>query len=154
MKILTLLILAAASLSCANQKAGVLVSRAAEEFATYQANANSKVEQAEAARLELELHLLRIDLANLYARGPVDPGMAQKTIDKVQEKIAARDARLKAWHDQQDQSGAIIGLALGAVTKYHDAGVSAEDLIPSINQLGTIPNILRKPEVTHVSPIE
>lgn len=129
---------------CASRKAGELTAKAQTEFKTYQANADAKVQQAEDARLELELRIVQHDAAALIASGRRTPEVASSEIvGQVMAKVEAYRARLAVWHGT-DNSAAMINLALAAVNKYHQTGVTADDLIPSIDALGdAAPSIIK-----------
>lgn len=153
-------LLALALTGCASQTAGWLADSAQNEFATYQRNADAKVLQAENARLELELRLVRMDLANLFRSGALPPDeAAKKTLEIVMQKVNEREARLAAWH-VTDSSAATIRLEMAAIARYHKSGIKPQDLLPALDQLNAAIPELFKPaplaptEGTHVGTTE
>lgn len=125
------------STGCASQKAGLLVADAQREFGVYQRNANTKIEESYAARLELELRIFQSELEALFARNPDPATAAQQTVDMLMKKMAEHDARLAKWHET-DESAAMINLELSAIKKYHGEGISAEDVIPTVDRAGAV----------------
>lgn len=135
----SLILLSVAILTgCASEKAGQLVTSAESNIAVYNRNAEAKVQADEDIRLELELHIVRIDLERLFANNPYTPEeAAQRTIDKVMEKVNKQKERLAVWRTAATEME-MAKLALASVAKYHKTGVTYEDLIPGLEQAGDL----------------
>ena len=137
-KFIIVLLFAAATLTgCASQQAGMLLMQAQQELAVYERNANAKVEQAEKARLELEMRMVKVDLENLYRNGigSIPPEeAAQKTVDLVMKKVADYEERLSTWR-KANQSATNLKLILKSLATYHAEGVGVHDLIPALEEI-------------------